>query len=146
MTRHSTDDKLYGTQSLLQEGHRILKGRETRGLSVGTHEIDGDNLWVNIVETDLRPASVARLEAHDKYIDLQVPLSGDEYFGVKPRKECGEAKDINAGNDIMFFDDPVTETVHVKAGDSITFAPDTAHAPLIGTGRIKKAIFKIKVV
>ena len=42
---------------------------------------------------------------HDKYIDLQVPLSGDEYFGVKPRKECGEAKDINAGNDIMFFDD-----------------------------------------
>lgn len=46
----------------------------------------------------------------------------------------------------MFFDDPVTETVHVKAGDSITFAPDTAHAPLIGTGRIKKAIFKIKVV
>lgn len=59
---------------------------------------------------------------HDKYIDLQVPLSGDEYFGVKPRKECGEAKDINAGNDIMFFDDPVTETVHVKAGDSITFA------------------------
>lgn len=83
---------------------------------------------------------------HDKYIDLQVPLSGDEYFGAKPRKECGEAKDINAGNDIMFFDDPVTETVHVKAGDSITFAPDTAHAPLIGTGRIKKAIFKIKVV
>ena len=83
---------------------------------------------------------------HDKYIDLQVPLSGDEYFGVKPRKECGEAKDINAGNDIMFFDDPVTEPVHVKAGDSITFAPDTAHAPLIGTGRIKKAIFKIKVV
>ncbi len=124
----------------------FLKVGKLEGLSVGTHEIDGDNLWVNIVETDLRPASEARLEAHDKYIDLQVPLSGDEYFGVKPRKECGEAKDINAGNDIMFFDDPVTETVHVKAGDSITFAPDTAHAPLIGTGRIKKAIFKIKVV
>ena len=100
----------------------FLKEGKLEGLSVGTHEIDG------------------------KYIDLQVPLSGDEYFGVKPRKECGEAKDINAGNDIMFFDDPVTETVHVKAGDSITFAPDTAHAPLIGTGRIKKAIFKIKVV
>ncbi len=39
---------------------------------------------------------------------------------------------------------PVTETVHTKAGETITFAPDTAHAPLIGNGRIKKAIFKIK--
>ena len=129
-----------------KEALEYIKEGKLEGLSVGTHAIDGDNLWVNIVETDLRPVSEARLEAHDKYIDLQIPLSGDEYFGVKPRKECGEAKDINGGNDIMFFDDPITETIRVKAGESITFAPDTAHAPLIGDGRIKKAIFKIRVV
>ena len=124
----------------------FLKEGKLEGLSVGTHVIDGDNLWVNVVETNLRPATEARLEAHDRYIDLQIPLSGDERFGIKPRKECGEAKDINAGDDIMFFDDPVTETVLVKAGGTITFGPDTAHAPLIGHGVIKKAIFKIKVV
>ena len=61
----------------------FLKEGKLEGLSVCTHEIDGDNLWVNIVETDLRPASEARLEAHDKYIDLQVPLSGDEYFRLQ---------------------------------------------------------------
>lgn len=124
----------------------FLKEGKLEGLSVGTHVIDGDNLWVNVVETNLRPATEARLEAHDRYIDLQIPLSGDERFGIKPRKECGEARDINAGDDIMFFDDPVTETVLVKAGETITFGPDTAHAPLIGHGAIRKAIFKIKVV
>lgn len=124
----------------------FIKSGKLEDLQAGTHAIDGDNLWVNIVETTLRPASEARLEAHDKYIDLQVPLSGPEYFGVKPRKECGEAKDINTGNDIMFFDDSITDTVLVKAGETITFTPDTAHAPLIGIGHIRKAIFKIKVV
>jgi len=124
----------------------FLRDGKLEGLPVGTHVIDGDNLWVNIVETTLRPVSEARLEAHEKHIDLQVPLSGNEYFGVKPRKKCGEAKDINVGNDIMFFDDPITETVLVKAGETITFTPDTAHAPLIGSGHIRKAIFKIKVV
>lgn len=123
-----------------------INGKRLEGLSVGTHIIDGDNLWVNIVETNLKPASEARLEAHDKYIDLQVPLSKDERFGIKPRSLCGKEVDANADNDIVFFDDPITETVLVKAGESITFAPDTAHAPLIGDGPIRKAIFKIKVI
>lgn len=115
-------------------------------LSAGTHSIDGENLWVNIVETTLKPVGEARLEAHDRYIDLQVPLSGNEYFGVKPREECGDPKDFNAKNDIMFFDAPITKTVLVEAGGHIVFTPDTAHAPLIGSGPIKKAIFKIRVV
>lgn len=117
-----------------------------KDLPVGTHTIDGDNLWVNIVETSLKPVSEARLEAHDRYIDLQVPLSQGETFGVKKRSECGAERDANKDNDIVFFDDSITETVSVKAGESIIFAPDTAHAPLIGEGPIRKAIFKIKVI
>ena len=123
-----------------------IKEGKLGGLSAGTHTIDGDNLWVNIVETTLKPPTEARLEAHNRYIDLQVPLSADERFGIKPRSECGAETDVNMDNDIVFFDDPVNETVLVKAGESITFTPDTAHAPLIGDGPVKKAIFKIKVV
>ena len=33
----------------------------------------------------------------------------------------------------------------VKVGEAITFDPDTAHAPLIGEGKIHKAIFKVEV-
>ena len=32
----------------------------------------------------------------------------------------------------------------MKAGEVITFEPDTAHAPLIGEGTIHKAIFKVR--
>lgn len=136
----------YTNNPYYQKAVEFIKDGRLEGLPVGTHTIDGDNLWVNIVETNLKPASEARLEAHNIYIDLQVPLSRDERFGVKPRNECGEERDASAENDIVFFDDPVTETELVKAGETITFTPDTAHAPLIGEGPIRKAIFKIRVV
>lgn len=54
-------------------------------LEPGKHTIDGENLYVNIVDSQLKTPEQARLEVHDRYIDIQVPLSGPESFGVKPR-------------------------------------------------------------
>ena len=78
------------------------------------------------------------------YIDIQVPLSKSETFGIKPRIECtypiGEMV-----NDGLLFNDRIENTVTVGMGETATFAPDTAHAPLIGEGTIHKAIFKVAV-
>ena len=46
----------------------------------------------------------------------------------------------------MFFKDASEEFVTAQIGDIMTFAPDMAHAPLIGEGTIHKAVFKVKVV
>ena len=45
----------------------------------------------------------------------------------------------------MTITETLCKTVTVEAGGSITFDPDTAHAPLIGEGTIHKAIFKVEV-
>jgi beta-galactosidase beta subunit len=52
---------------------------------------------------------------------------------------------MDSVKDILFFDDAIEETVTVEAGEMIVFKPDTAHAPLIGSGPIRKAIFKVSV-
>lgn len=115
-------------------------------LEPGKHVIDGDNLYVNIVDAKLKTPEEARLEAHDKYIDIQVPLSQAESFGVKPRRECIEPDgEYSDANDIIFFKDRDWTTVTVELGQAITFDPDTAHAPLIGEGETHKAIFKVRV-
>lgn len=115
-------------------------------LENGKHHIDGDNLFVNIVDSQMKTAAEARLEVHDKYIDIQVPLSKAERFGVKPRKDCKEPDgEFNADKDIMFFKDKDWTEVSVEPGKAITFDPDMAHAPLIGEDTIHKAIFKVKV-
>lgn len=124
----------------------FIENTDLSTLETGKHLIDGDNLFVNIVDSQLKTPEQARLEVHDKYIDIQVPLSKEESFGVKPRRECLEADgEYNADKDILFYNDKDWTTVTVKPGEAITFDTDTAHAPLIGEGTIHKAIFKVKV-
>ncbi len=123
-----------------------IKSTDLNSLESGKHPIDGDNLFVNINDSAMKTPEQARLEVHDKYIDIQIPLSKDESFGVKPRGECREKDgEFNSEKDILFYRDKDWKTVKVKKGEMIVFDPDTAHAPLIGEGTIHKAIFKVKV-
>ena len=126
---------------------RFIEETDLAALPAGKHIIDGDHLWVNIVDSPMKTVEQARYEVHDRYIDIQVPLSKAETFGVLPRALCSRpVGTMDTDKDILFFDDPVKALVTVEAGKSITFAPDTAHAPLIAEGTIHKAIFKVEVV
>ena len=48
----------------------------------GSHEIDGDNLFVNIVEYETTKAENRFWEAHRKYLDLHLMLRGPEQIDV----------------------------------------------------------------
>lgn len=116
-------------------------------LENGKHVIDGDNLWVNIVDSRMKTPDEAKLEVHDKYIDIQIPLSGPESFGIKARSACTQPiGEMDTVRDILFFEDDFDEVLEAGIGQVVTFAPCDAHAPLIGEGTIHKAIFKVKVV
>lgn len=129
-----------------QAALEFAKKNDLNALETGKHIIDGDNLFLNICDSAMKTPQQARLEVHDKYIDVQIPLSKDETFGVKERSECTQPDgEMNTEKDILFFKDAVEETVTVKAGEMIVFEPHQAHAPLIGEGVIHKAIFKVKV-
>jgi len=115
-------------------------------LEPGKHILDGDNLYVNIVEIDLKKMEDARLEAHDRYIDIQIPLSGPESYGVMPRSACGKvAVPYNPEKDVLFFEGVATECVSAQPGGILVFTPDIAHAPGVGEGKLRKAIFKVKI-
>ena len=125
----------------------MIRTTDLTKLETGKHVIDGDNLWVNIVETSHKTPQEARLEVHDQYIDIQVPLSKAESYGIKARKDCrlpdGE---MNVQKDILFYKDPVDFVITAQPGEDVTFAPETAHAPCIGEGTLRKAIFKVRVL
>jgi len=124
-----------------------IKGNDLSKLNKGRNDIDGDNLYVNIIETTLKTPQEAKFEAHDQYIDIQVPISCGESYGVKARELCTmPVGEMNVEQDYILFDDAVEEIVSREAGEMIVFEPDTAHAPCIGSGPIKKAVFKVKVV
>ncbi|MCR5276585.1 MAG: YhcH/YjgK/YiaL family protein [Bacteroidales bacterium] len=129
------------------KAQEFIRNNDLAALEDGKHVLDGDNLWLNISESAMKTREQALLEVHNRYIDIQIPLSKAESFGVKPRCECKDPVDaFNEVKDIQKFHDRYDQVVTLQPGEQITFEPDTAHAPLIGEGVIRKALFKIKVV
>jgi len=129
-----------------QRALEYIRHNDLNALTNGRHTIDGDNLWVNIVDSRLCSSSETRFEAHNRYIDIQIPLSAPESFGLKRRSDClHPIGEFNETNDYILFDDKITIIETCQPYEIMVFTPDDAHAPLIGEGPIHKAIFKVKV-
>lgn len=129
-----------------------IESHDLNALPNGRHEIDGTNVFVNIVDSELRTPAQAKFEVHNRYIDIQIPLSAAESFGLKPRTACtSPVGEFNDEKDCLLFTDPIVAdevcTIETRQpGEMIIFNPEDAHAPLIGEGSIHKAIFKVRVV
>lgn len=108
--------------------------------------IDGDSLIFNgLVDAPLKQKNEAFLEAHKKYIDLQIIVEGTESFGIKNIRDCKNVKlPYNPEKDIEFFSDNYSEIATLKSGQIILLPPESAHAPQIGEGSVLKGVFKIK--
>ena len=134
------DNNKYYTQAI-----EFVKTHDLNEMPLGKYDLDEDNLWINIVETEMRSKEDAKLEIHKDFIDIQIPLSRDEQFGVKPKAECDHPiGEYDSVNDILFFCDSIEQIETIEIGKMIVFDTDTAHAPLIGKGRIRKAIIKVR--
>ncbi len=124
-----------------------LKSVDLNSLEEGRYPIDGENIFMNIVERDLKNAPDAKLEVHNNYADIQIVVSGDpEGFGYLPRTALTQpADEFNSAKDIQFFNDEPQTIYYVYPGQFTLLLPGDAHAPLIGSGRVKKAVIKIKI-
>lgn len=111
----------------------------------GRYVVDGDDIIMTISECDLRTIDEAPLEAHNEYIDIQIVMYGNETYGVADRNVCKNSKGgYDIKRDIEFYDDNFYNIIKLAIADFVIFFPEDAHAPLIGHGKVKKAIFKIK--
>ena len=124
----------------------FLRDTDLSALPPGRHAIDGDRIYVSIDHKDGRGREGARLEAHRRYIDIQLTIDGDEEIGWMPLADCGlPAGGFDEGKDVGFFDARVTTWLAVPRGAFAIFFPTDVHAPLAGRGLLKKAIVKIAV-
>lgn len=108
--------------------------------------IDGDKLFAIPSFNKARSKSEAPLEAHDRYIDIQICLQGEETMGWRSREDCHSPQaPFDQEKDIVFYNDVPLNYVKIPANHFAIFFPNDAHAPLIGEGMIKKVVFKVLV-
>lgn len=122
-----------------------LEATDLASLATGRHTIDGDDIFVNVSEIELKPRSQAALEVHDDYIDIQVVAGGVEEFGWSPREALTTPREeFDKSKDIGFYSDVPKTFYTVREGEFCILMPQDAHAPMLGEGVVKKMIFKVR--
>jgi YhcH/YjgK/YiaL family protein len=113
---------------------------------LGRIDIDGDRLFINNSEPTCLTADEQVLEVHRDYIDVHFLLQGEETIGWKDIDDVSnEVKAYDADADCALYDERATGYVTLHPGQFLVAFPEDPHAPIIGTGKIRKAIAKVKV-
>ncbi len=121
----------------------FLKENDLNQMQKGKYVIDGDNLYVNVVESQPKTIKQAKLETHNKMVDIQILLSGTEQQLFCPRSILKEVP-YNEQYDISFYTERAENALYLRPGYAVIYFPDDAHAPAICDQPIRKAIFKVK--
>lgn len=123
-----------------------IKSTDFTSAEAGKVELQGKDLFVTVSDTNLKAEADAKLEVHNDYIDIQVPISKSETFGWASRLDLmSEKEPFNNEKDIQFFTDRPKTLFTVNSGDFVIFWPQDGHAPCIGEGAIRKVIVKVRV-
>ena len=139
-------ERYYNTHPASEKAFAFLRQDGLAELPAGRHEIDGDRLFCIISKGPGRSREEAKLEAHRKYIDIQYVIDGTDEMGWRPTADCKVIDtEYDAEKDIGFFKDLPDNWTPVPAGSFVIFFPEDAHAPLVSSEQIHKAVLKIAV-
>lgn len=129
-----------------EEAFEFLLNTDLAALANGRHDIvPGNAVFALVMGADGRGRDAVRLEAHRKAIDIQVTVSGTEVMGWLPVVSCVESEGYAPDEDLEFFRDPPANWLTVPAGSFAVFLPEDAHAPVAGTGPVRKVVVKVAV-
>ena len=125
----------------------FLKSNDLTSLPFGRIELDGSNLFINVDHPVLKKKADQILEAHKAYVDVHVPVDGNEIIGWRAISDINVPSNepFDEEKDIAFYNQTSSTYVEVHPGEFLIAYPEDAHAPIIGEGQIKKIIAKIKL-
>lgn len=127
----------------------FLKNTTLDTLSVGKHILDGENVFISVMEGPVKKKEDAKWEAHRKYIDIQYVISGKETMGVVALDKSKIIDSFNTEKDIAFYTADEKDAAYHEANPKVflVFFPADVHRPSIkieGCDTDKKLVVKIK--
>ena len=116
-------------------GHHYLAGAEKE-------------IFANVISTNTRLMEKGVMEVHEKYVDIQIIVNGQEKMFV-PGLEVGENTlpyDPNGDCALYAMPNPDTcSSATLQAGEFAIFLPNEQHCPSMAIGEESKPVNKIVV-
>lgn len=127
--------------------YAFIKDNDLYGLPEGKHIIEENNIWCTVVSEEGKGLEECTpLEVHDSFIDIHVILEGTETIGFRDRAKCmGTEVKYDEAKDIALLTEEPEAFVSYSDGNMVICFPQDAHAPMMGNGTIRKAIFKVRL-
>ena len=129
---------------LFAQAIEFLKSTDLNAHELGKVVLKEGELFVNFAAARPKTKDDAKIETHNNFIDIQIPLTGTELMGYMPRTDLAEAE-YNTEKDVTFYPCHATDYLTVKPGMFAIFFPEDAHAPGVTEVELKKVIVKVRV-
>ncbi len=136
-----------GISSRLDKALELLTAVNFAAMEDGKHEVDGDNLFYMVQRYKTLPLSEGKHEAHKKYIDVQLVVSGSEVIGVEilADQKVETPYTDDAG---FYFPSKDMTKLRISAGQFCVLYPQDLHMPCrtdSASTDVVKVVIKVKV-
>lgn len=131
----------------VKECFEYAKSHNLVSYEEGSHEIDGERLFVNIVEYTTTKPEERFWEAHMNYLDVHVMLQGTEQIDLNFIQNM-DVKEFLEKDDFLPMDGDKNSSVILRDGDFLICYPSDGHRTAVAVQepeKIKKAIFKVRI-
>ena len=134
----------------LREALRYLRETDVMALPLGRQTLDGDRLFLNVMDMTTRPYEGSYPEVHRRYADLMYWPEGGERIGVAPFLGTEPVRLSRPEDDIALLEAVERETIlTVGPGCFCVFFPWDAHRPALMLGDApatsRKCVVKISM-
>ena len=131
---------------LIKKALRHAKDNNVIEYKAGSHEIDGEKLFLNRVNYTTKNKEDRFWEGHKKYIDVHVIFDGKERINLNFKGNL-IFKDYIEKDDFVSFEGNENSSVVLKEGDFLICYPEDIHMTCLKAEEnpedVKKAIYKV---
>lgn len=147
---HNMSDVFLALPVPLQIALRHLQTTDFGVLPAGNYDLQGKDIYVQVIDLTTKAFSETKPEVHRQYIDVQFLWKGREKIGVA--NDTGNnpiAEDLLAQRDLLFYTGMENEsTLVMLPGNFAVFFPSDAHRPACqfdGPEAIRKVVIKVRL-
>ena len=118
----------------------------------GRYEVIGSHNFAIVQSYTTKPPEKGRWEAHRKYADIQLMLTGSERMGVAPIERMKVEQAYDGERDLEFFTvnggGGSTQIVTIEQGSFAIFLPHDVHMPTLMIEKpaaVRKVVVKVRL-
>ncbi len=131
----------------IKKAFEFLEEIDFETIDPGRYNVEGDEIFALVSEYNTKKPSDVLPEAHERHIDIQYMIKGEEIMGYAPLEDQDILKPYDAEKDIVFYQSQISN-LRVSEGMFAVFFPTDVHAPgiMVETQKpVKKVVVKVLV-